>query len=278
VSQKGADGLVRVKFAVAGLAIEAVKFKMFVKLRKADKALEGGLAHLGDIFELHVIGDEGLDLIGVVIREAEAAAEGIGHADAHADMIVEADAVAGFRGWAKSGRFANVVKQNAPGKRRRGSGGKAFEHEEGVDPDVTFGMELRRLGDAFHGGDFGQQFRKEAEFVEELEATAGGAFGEEFGEFFSDALGGDDMDFICVPADGGESGGFDGVSEASRKPDGAEHAEFVFGETAGGIADGADDFSGEIGATADEVENFAGVVAHEEAVDGEIAALNVFFR
>ena len=126
---------------------------------------------------------------------------------------------------------------------------------------------------AISGSNFGEQ----AEFVEKFEGTAGGAFGEQLGEFFADALGGDNTDFAGVFADGGEGCGFDGVAEARGEADGAEHAEFVFGETAGRLADGANDSGGEIVAAADEVEDFAGVVAHEQAVDGEIAALDVFF-
>jgi hypothetical protein len=85
------------------------------------------------------------------------------------------------------------------------------------------------------------------------------------------------VDFARVFADGGEGFGLDGVPEASGKADGAEHAKFVFGETPGRLTDGADDFAGEIGVAADEVKDFAGVVAHEETVDGEITALDVFF-
>ena len=85
------------------------------------------------------------------------------------------------------------------------------------------------------------------------------------------------MDFACVLTDGGERSGFDGVAEASGEADGAEHAEFVFCETAGRLADGADDFGGEIDAAANEVKDFARVMAHEQTVDREIAALDVFF-
>lgn len=119
---------------------------------------------------------------------------------------------------------------------------------------------------------------EEAEFVKELEATAGSALGEELGELFADAFRGNDVDFARVSADGGESCGFDGVAETRSEADGTQHAEFVFGETAGWVADGADDSCGKISAAADEVEDFAGVMAHEKAVDGEIAALHVFFR
>jgi hypothetical protein len=84
------------------------------------------------------------------------------------------------------------------------------------------------------------------------------------------------VDFVGVQADSGEGFGLDSVAEARSEADGPEHAEFVFGETAGRIANGADDFGGEISAAADKIEDVAGVVAHEKAVDGEIAALNVF--
>src|SRR5258705_10487757 len=94
-------------------------------------------------------------------------------------------------------------------------------------------MELWRLRDAFHSGDFGEQLGEEAEFVEEFEATAGSALSEELGELFSDAFRGNDVDFARVSADGGESCGFDGVAETRSEADGAQHAEFVFGETAG---------------------------------------------
>src|SRR5260370_42690324 len=106
-----------------------MEFEMFVKLRKADETLEGGLAHLGDVFELHMIGDEGFDLVGVVIGKAETTAEGIGHADADVDVAVEADTVSGFRGGAEGGRRADVMKQEAPEEGGRSFGVKTPETE-----------------------------------------------------------------------------------------------------------------------------------------------------
>ena len=115
LGQEGVNGIVGVEFAVAGLAIEAVKFEVLLEPGEADKAFEGGLAHLGDVFELHVVGDEGFDLVGVVVGEAETAAKIIGHADADVDMAVEANAIAGFGGRPESRGLADVVKKNAPG-------------------------------------------------------------------------------------------------------------------------------------------------------------------
>ena len=96
-------------------------------------------------------------------------------------------------GGAKGGRLADVVEQHTPGERWGSAGGKTFEHQEGVNPDVAFGMILRRLLDAFHGGDFGKEFDEQAGLVEKFKAAAGGAFGEQFGEFVANAFRGDGM-------------------------------------------------------------------------------------
>ena len=181
MSQEGANGVVGVEFAVAGSTIEAVKFEVLLELREADKTFESGLAHLGDVLELHVVGDKGLDQFGVFVGEAQASAKLIGHADADVDVVVEADTVSGFRGGAEGGRLADVMKQDAPGEGGRNLGGKTLEHEQGVDPDVAFGMKLRGLRDAFHGGDFGKNFSEEAEFIEKFKRAAGGALSEQLG-------------------------------------------------------------------------------------------------
>ena len=146
-----------------------------------------------------------------------------------------------------------------------------------MNPDIALGMELRRLRNSFHGSYFGEHLVEQAKLVEEFKGTASGTFGKEFGEFFANALGRDNINFACVLADGVEGGVFNSVTEAGGEAHGTEHAEFVFGETARRLANGANDFGGEVGATTDEIQDFAGVVAHEEAVDGEVAALDVFF-
>src|SRR5258708_22912212 len=126
-------------------------------------------------------------------------------------------------------------------------------------------MELRRLRDAFHSGDFGEQLGEEAEFVEEFEATAGSALGEELGELFADAFRRNDVDFARVSADGGESCRFDGVAETRSEADGAQHAEFVFGETAGWVAAGAEDSCGQINAAAPDDHAISRVAARPPA-------------
>src|SRR5258708_34876394 len=132
-------------------------------------------------------------------------------------------------------------------------------------------MELRRLRDAFHSGDFGEQLGEEAEFVEEFEATAGSALGEELGELFADAFRRNDVDFARVSADGGESCGFDGGAETRSEADGAQHAEFVFGKTAGWGADGGDRLCGQISAATLDGEDVCRVASHQHRLDSEMS-------
>jgi len=67
-------------------------------------------------------------------------------------------------------------------------------------------------------------------------------------------------------------------SRNARKANRAKHAQFILGEAAFGIADGADEPSVKILLAADVVEDLPGIVAHQQAVDGEIAAGDVFLR
>ena len=107
---------------------------------------------------------------------------------------------------------------------------------------------------------------------------AGGALGEELAQLFVDAFGGNEMNFVGVLSNGFAGVRLDAVVEARGEADGAEHAEFVFGEAAFGFTNGADEVGFKILLAAYVVEDFLCVVAHEEAVDGEVAAGHVFLR
>ena len=85
-------------------------------------------------------------------------------------------------------RLADVVQQRAQGQRRRGRS-QPLEHQQRVDPDVAFGMELGRLLDALHGGDLGQDVGQQAGLVQQFEAAARAAFGQDADQFVADALG-----------------------------------------------------------------------------------------
>src|SRR5580704_86460 len=138
-------------------------------------------------------------------------------------------------------------------------------------------MVLRRLVDAVHCRQFGKDFLEQAGFIQKLKTGAGGTLGEQFGKLLADALSGDNPNFGGMFTDSPKGSRLNGVAEASGKADCPKHAEFVFPKAAVGVANSADDMGLEILLACDEIEDFSGVVAHQEAVDGEVAALNVFF-
>src|ERR1700681_4619343 len=121
-------------------------------------------------------------------------------------------------------------------------------------------MILRRLLDAFHGSDFGKNLLEEPGFIQKFEGPPRRTLGEKFGEFFAKALRGNLVDLPDVAAYGPKRGGFDFEAEARRKSHCAHHAEFVFCETALGLADGSNDFRFEVRLPADEIEHFFRVV------------------
>jgi hypothetical protein len=162
--------------------------------------------------------------------------------------------------------------------------GEVFEEQEGVRPDVAFGVELGGLRDTFEAAGLGEELGEEAGGVEELEGLAGAAFGEHFGDLGLDALGADLVDGGGELLDGGEGVGVEGEVEAGGEAEGSEHAELVFGEAEDGVSDGAEGAAGEVVSATDEVEGggagVAGLVVEEgveeHAVEGEVAAEDVF--
>src|ERR1700757_4913547 len=107
-------------------------------------------------------------------------------------------------------------------------------------------MKLRWLFDAFHARDFRQDFGEQFGFVEKLEAAAGGAFGEDFGQLVSNAFSGNLENIGGEVRDRDESAAFDRIAEASGKSYGSNHAQLVFTEAIFGISDGANDSGAEV--------------------------------
>jgi hypothetical protein len=91
---------------------------------------------LSNALELRVIGDEGFDPAGVVVRETEAAAKFVGHADRRRRGCPAA--TAGFAGGANA-EARDVAEQDSPKPCRDTPRGRPFERES-VDPDIAFGM------------------------------------------------------------------------------------------------------------------------------------------
>ncbi len=158
-----------------------MQLEMLREAVKPNEALQRSRLHLRDILKTKVVGNQCNNLGRILIRESEPSANLLRHPRSYFDVLVKPNATVGTHWRREGGGLADVVEQNAPGQSERASGGKAFEHDECVDPDVAFGMELRRLLDTFHLRNFGQQLREQARLVEQLEPAARGAFGEHFG-------------------------------------------------------------------------------------------------
>src|SRR5882724_2691651 len=75
-----------------------------------------------------------------------------------------------------------------------------------------------------------------------------------------------------------ECSGLNRVSETCGKPEGAQHAQLVLGETQHRIADRADDFSAKIVLAANVVENLVVHRIEQQAIDGKVAALDILLR
>ena len=132
-----------------------------------------------------------------------------------------------------------------------------FEEQEGMDPDVAFGVELGRLRDALHGGHLRQKIRQQAGLIEQLETAARATLGENAHQLIANALGGNAQDGGVIAAKGVKGARFDGESEAGGEADGAQQAQMIFLEARIGIADGADDAAFQVRAAVDEIENLA---------------------
>lgn len=203
--------VVEAEVTVAGGAVEPVEGEVLVEAGQAEEALEGGLLHLEDVSEAHVIVDEGDDLGGVVVGEAKAIQHNLGDADADLDVAVEADAVVFFMGIrrAEGGRLPDVVQERAPGEGGGAVEGELLEQEHGVGPDIALGVELGRLGDAVHLDGFGEDLGEEAGDVEKLEGAAGVALSEHLGDLVADALVADLVDGGGLGLDRGHGAWFD---------------------------------------------------------------------
>lgn len=273
-SELGAEAagfFVAIERAESAKQVEAVKVELLVEVREAEKAFAGGGAHAREVHEAHVISDErngGVDDGGRILEALEDAA---GDLRAGFGVAVEADAI----GDGEGGGLAGVVKQGGERERERRIRGQVFEQQEGVGPDVAFGVEFGRLGDALHAGGFGKEDVEQSGGVEEFETAAGAAFGEDAGEFIADAFGGDGGDGGGEVREGVPGGGFDFEAKAGGEADGAEQAEAVLREALCRVADGAETAGVEVGEAVDVVGDLAGEGVFEEGVDGEVAAEDV---
>ena len=148
----GGEKVVDIELSVAGGAVDSVEFEFFQKSGASEETLESADAHVGGVFEGHVVGDASGDGANFVVGKAEAPKNFFGHAGADTFVAKEPDAAVGigFRG----GRFSDIVEEGGEGE----DGGRIFQvgqKEAGMNPDVALRMVFGRLGAVAHGEEFG---------------------------------------------------------------------------------------------------------------------------
>ena len=148
----GIEKVVDIELSVAGGAVDPVELEFFQKSGAGEETLESADAHVGGVFEGHVVGDASGDGANFVVGKAKAAENFFGHAGADAFVAKKSDAAVGigFGG----GRFSDIVEEGGESE----DGGRIFqvgEEEAGMDPDVALWMVFGRLGAVAHGEEFG---------------------------------------------------------------------------------------------------------------------------
>src|SRR6266436_1696742 len=139
------------------------------------------------------------------------------HTDPNVHVAVETDAIAGLHSGLESRRLAYVVQKNAPRERWRGSSRQLLDHQPRVDPDVAFGVKLRRLFHPFQCRDFGENCLKQACLLEYLESPPRCSLCEQLRQFITHAFRRNLCDLASMPAYGPERGRLNDEPEASGK-------------------------------------------------------------
>src|SRR6476646_8610051 len=193
---------------------------MLIKFREAQEAFESGFFHAHYVPNAHVIGHKRAYLLSLFIGHAEAAADFLCHQSADFSMLVETNTIENLKSW----RLAYVMQQHAERQSFRAADRKAFEQQKCMDPDISFGVIFRRLLDALHFLDLGQDLLKQAGFIQQFKSAFGPAFGEHLQDFVTNALPAHLMDLRGALATGDESGLVDLIPKMGSKAHGAQHA------------------------------------------------------
>ena len=155
----GGEKVVDIELSVARTAVDAVKLELFRESGPGEESFESTDAHVGGVFEGHVVGDASGDSANFVVGKAETAENLFGHAGSDSFVAKESDATVGIGFGGR--RFADIVEEGGEGE----DGGRIFEvgeEESGMDPDIALRMVFGRLGAAAHGEEFGNPNREKA--------------------------------------------------------------------------------------------------------------------
>ena len=223
-----------------GQAIHAMQGQMFGKIIQAEESLQRRRLHARRIGEAHVILDQRENLARFLVGEAEAAADLGAHGDADFDMAVEADAVGGDRETSAACRHRAAARP-----RPESIAEPAFqllEQHQGVDPDVAFGMILRRLLQRPSCVRFpAAPATSRSSFIEQFKGAAGVAFGEHLGQLVAHALAAHGVDAWRARLRMAATLRLQREAEARRKANGAQQAQMVLFKALLRVADGAED-------------------------------------
>src|SRR6266705_6494826 len=136
-----------------------------------------------------------------------------------------------------------------------------------MNPYITFRMELGRLLDSTHGGNFGQHLLQEAAFMQKFKGHAGVTFSEHLGQLNTNSFATDLVNFRGQVFYGVERGGMNAVSEARREPYRTQHAKLVLANPVLRLANGANDAGANVGLSTDEIQHFIFGGIKQQAID-----------
>src|ERR1035441_6027389 len=106
-----------------------------------------------------------------------------------------------------------------------------------MNPDITFGVILRRLLHSVHLADFRQYFGEQACFIEKLEGAARVALGKHLGQFVADPFTAYGVNARRQLPDGCEGRRLKGEPEPCRKTHCAQQAKLVVFKSAARLTD-----------------------------------------
>ena len=219
----------------------------------------------GRLIAEHVVADEAHDPLALRHGPAPVVEELV--RQLRADRLVAQEPAVRHRQ-----RLADVMEQRREAD-PRGVGGRPVDRAERVIPEVLAGdLVLRHAG---LRGEIRGDGEEQPGLGHQPKSDRRTLGGEQAPHLDRDPLAGQAAHVVGLLADGGQRRGLDLEVERRRQPDGADHAEGVFMEALGGVADGPQGAGREVGLAAvriDESRRLPGLGAPGHRVDREIAA------
>ena len=228
----------------------------------------------------HVQRHQFLDVLHVVgLRHLQPREHALDHL--RAQVFVPAERPARPRLPFLGGSLADVVQQGRPAEPYVvAGGGHVVEHLEGVTEVVL----VPPAGNRLHPFEISQRRQhggQQPAFVKQIEADGRLGRAHDLHQFIGDALGRKDSEPVLVAAHRVDGLGHDGEAQLRGETDGTEHPERVVAIGGVGVERRADETCIEVADAAERIDQAPVVFplqAESHGVDGEVAALLVFFQ